>query len=230
MQEQCALDAMQVAQEVHNLYDNCDKRKFSNSYHGHYADGFSTRLVTKPSVIIAESYYGIPISSLHTPVGTLKVCGSGSQYAGSFGLELASLEANPKFDMVLIEEGRQHRCGYYGPWYQITRINDHVYPQIKDLSEAWATEEDIDTLRPIHAALHEQAYKQGIHTDTLGLTPRLLAGEVLETDWLIKTMLAHNKNKYIYTDYFNADANRLYVDGIINWKIWHKMVHDTHLN
>lgn len=230
---------MRVAQIVHCMYNNADPELFGNHYHGHYT-GLNSRERTKPGVLIAEGYYGIPISVIHTPVGKLRVTGSGHQSSGGYGMEQKILEEDPHFDMVLLKEGYQTKWGYCGPWYQITRVGDNRYPRVLALKDAWlkdktsSLEEIIaweqETCNPIYRA----AFERGIHNDILGWTDRLLKGERPDLDELSNDLLKHCRNEYLkgfYLEMFHDKIQKLYVGDGIDWERWLSIIYSsTHLN
>lgn len=234
----CVLDAMSVAKAMHDIYDHAKPNTFSNGYHGYYSSGFSYSRLTKPDIIIVEGYYGTPVSRIYTPVGKLMASGIVCTSPG-YHDKIKELSCNHSlFDMHLLKDGYQTETGYYGPWWQIIRVGDHYYPPISNLDEAWADKktfgsfnEQLMYYKKLHAPIFRTAYETGVHNDVLGLTQQLFKGDIKDTKWLKEYMLKHNKNNHIYEDFFHSDMQRLIdSDGNVDWEIWHKVVHNTHLN
>lgn len=234
--QQQALNAMRVAHAVHNMYRTESKKPlplFSNSYQRHYVDGFSPRMQTRPGVLIAESYYDIPISTIYTPVGELKVTGSGCQGPNGHDMELEILNQDPNFDMVLVKAGFQNELGYFGPWYQITRVGTDIYPQIATFDDAWQPMESAmcpNECRKVHNMIYRAAFEMGVHDDVMGLTARLLAGERPDPCELFKELSDNCRNPHIRTCDLQTKVQQLYTDNVVNWTAWLSIVYSTHLN
>jgi len=112
-------------------YDKPEQYGTQSSYHGHLADGFSG-LNTKFGFII-ESYYGILISKIITPVGTIKPTGSTSHRSNDNRL---NDYINSRITMIKIADSLSDEYGCYGPYYLITHIDGEVieHPHIQKYS------------------------------------------------------------------------------------------------
>lgn len=220
------LNALRVANTVH--YVNTELGS-SLDCNGHYRAPMPIPF-TKPGVIIVQSSYGIPISDLHTPCGTVKVAGGG-YVDDRMSDELRKYD----FEMRLIRDGFENNVGCFGPWYQIMRVGSIRYEPV-EYDQAWAkSATSYDPLGPEGRKISEQvaaaAYKSGIHDDELGLTKLLLQGETVDPNLLLK----NNKNKYLhmYMDFYRSDIDRFVEaqkQGSIRWDLWWRLVYSAHLN
>jgi hypothetical protein len=218
------LQACRVATLVHQMYDAEASKgdpKFKNWYHGHYSlsCGFRT---SRPDLLIAVSYYGIPVSKIITPMGTLHCSGSGSS---SQNMTVENLD----FDMVLIKEGYQSSHGFHGPWYQITRVGDVHFPLLPYEESTPVPWEEMEANR---AVLSEYAYRLRIHTDRLGLSERLLAGQAVTAQDFVTNNQNEHLHKYLhkYTRDRVKDFDQSFLQGTIRWDLWWKIIYATHNN
>jgi hypothetical protein len=225
------LQACRVVEALHQIYDKeakADNPRFENGYHGHYAHCFFGGQRTDPGVLVVKSYYGIPVSKIITPMGTLACFGSG--YTKVHNSQEEAVYNQDLFDMVLIKEGYQTRFGYYGPWYQITRIGDVTYPLVT-WDESIFHDISYDEQKENFKKLAEHAFRQRIHTDRLGLTDHLLYRPHNPPN--PQDFLTNNLNKHIYIDFctgYIKDFNDALEKGTIRWDLWWTIMYYTHNN
>ena len=205
------LQGCRVVRMLQNMYANEDRgeRRFYTDCYGNYGTLGRFRTDYDDLLIVNGRY----ITSIVTPLGTL-TCACGSISISPF---LEKAISSLDFDMVLIKEGYQEWFGYLGPWYQITRVGDVHFPlrpyeEIKTfMSDTEAAENQM--------LVAEQVLRQRIHTDRLGLTEKLLAGQPFSTkefrtsapwvDWAVKAF----------------DQN--YQQGVIRWDLWWHIIYSS---
>jgi len=196
-------------------YDQLEKYNFTCWYHGHLADGFST-LSTKSGIII-ESYYGILISKIITPFGSIKVSGSSSYSSNSTILEY--LHSRIKMVEIAPKES-SHENGCYGPYYLVTHIdgvkiyhaNINKYLSINQMFiKNIIQKHDYYFVKNQFNKQIERLMNEGKITDTYDIISRFILDKSFYDD-AVAFLTLHNKSEtkpYIYDKYKYANIFKL---------------------
>jgi hypothetical protein len=115
--------AVTLAQFWHNLIDSKIDPNITNWYHDHFCGGVDPYNCQTDNCLIIEEYYGIPMSTIHTPLGEWSVSGSGIGH-----LEILKKHLHDNAELKMICPGHQTESRYYGPYWLVTSFQNHPIP------------------------------------------------------------------------------------------------------
>jgi hypothetical protein len=127
-QEKLLTTAVEISKLVHYLYDSNENKGVWTNYRGYFIGGVNPFYYQTNNCLIIEGYYSMPVSEIHTPLGTWSVVGSGS---GNH--KIISEQLQDKVELKMICPGYQTNTGYYGPYWLVTSYNgvELDYPKIE---------------------------------------------------------------------------------------------------
>jgi len=116
-------NAYNAARIIHSLIDNSSN--VTQFGFEHFKDGPNPFYEQMDTGLILEEYYETP-SKIYTSIGYWNILGSTSSQNQGFKKIMNKLK--DILGLKLIKEGYQTRNGYFGAWWEITKINDTILP------------------------------------------------------------------------------------------------------
>jgi hypothetical protein len=123
IQENLLTAAVFISKYVHDLYDSKIDPESDNWYHGHFVGGVNPYYHQTNNCLIIEEYYHMPVSVIHTPIGSWHIsgCGSGNH-------KIIKDYIHKKIGLKMICPGYQTSQGFHGPYWLVTSFNDVEVP------------------------------------------------------------------------------------------------------